>query len=195
MPQAPPQEVFYEQPMELPAQPQDEVQNLYADTMREDKVTNLLSQIDPDNLLSDIEHRIRGYRKDNTAEGGWKKINEKTQEINEELVANVMSFLGSILNQNTSMSNFSNNEINAIMVNVVEHLADDLDVNGAKYGLVGNYTEMTRIGDMVSMIVFTVLKRSQNGMEARRIFSSLRISESLNQGPKKKGIMDSLKPW
>lgn len=93
------------------------------------------------------------------------------------------------------MSNFSSGEINTIMDHVIEYIADDLTVNDLKYGIVGDYQEMSRIGNVVSMTLFSVLKRAQNGMEARRVFSSLRIQETLTQAPQQKGLMDSLKFW
>ncbi len=167
---------------------------IYADTMREEKTANILAQINPDNLLADIEYRIRGYKK-NTLTGEWDKINKKGKEINEELVANFMSFLGSVLNQNTSMSNFSSGEINTIMQHIIEYIADDLTVNDEKYEIVGDYQEMSRIGNIVTMTVFAVLKRSLHGMEARRIFSSLKISESLTQTPQKPGLRETLNFW
>lgn len=167
---------------------------LYADNMREEKVTNILSQINPDNLLADIEYRIRGYKKD-TMSNEWVRINKDAPEVNENLVASFMSFLGSVLNQNTSMSNFSSGEINTIMEHVIEFIADDLTVNDEKYDIVGDYQEMSRIGNIITMTIFAVLKRSMNGMEARRIFSALKITESLTQTPQSKGLLDSMKFW
>ena len=76
---------------------------MYADVLREERATNILAQINPDNLLTDIEHRIRGEKKD--MGGQWIVISTKGKKVSEELVANFISFLGSILNQNTSMSN------------------------------------------------------------------------------------------
>lgn len=167
---------------------------IYASTLREEKLNNLLQQINPDNILSDIEHRIKGYRKD-VYTNEWVKINPNTPEINEILISNFMSFLGSVLNQSTSMSNFSSGEINSIMELVVEFVADDLDANDERYGLVEQYQEMSRIGNIIAMSTFVVLKRAQNGMEARRIFSALKISEQLTQTPKEKGFKDALQFW
>ncbi len=174
--------------------PSNDPNALYADNMREEKITNILSQINPDNLLADIEWRIRGYKKD-TQTDTWKKIDKKSEEVNEKLVSNFMSFLGSILNQNTSMSNFSSGEINTIMEHIIEYIADDLTVNDEKYNIVDDYQEMSRIGNIITMTVFAVLKRSMNGMEARRVFSALKITENLTQAPQQKGLMDALKFW
>ena len=194
MQQVPSDQLEYDMPMTDVQQPVDPINSLYADTIKEEKITNILAQINPDNLLADIEYRIRGYKKNNLTDD-WEKISKDTPEVNNYLVANFMSFLGSILNQNTSMSNFSSGEINMIMDHIIEFIADDLTVNDVKYGIVGNYQEMSRIGNIMTMTVFAVLKRSQNGMEARRVFSALKISESLTQAPQQKGVMDSMKFW
>lgn len=175
-------------------QPVDPVNAIYSDTLREEKLNTILQQINPDNLMVDIENRIKGYRKDSYSQE-WIKIDSRAKEINPELVANFMSFLGSILNQNTSMSNFSASEINAIMENIIEHIADDLETNDIKYEIEGDYSEMTRIGDIIAMTVFSVLKRAQNGMEARRVFASLKIHENLTQNPQQKGTLDFMKFW
>jgi len=53
--------------------------------------------------------------------------------------------------------------------------------------------EMTRIANIICMSTFAVLKRAQNGMEARRIFGALKVNESLSPQTQKKGFMDFLK--
>lgn len=168
--------------------------SLYAEGMREEKTANILSQISPDTLLNEIEHRIRGEKKDEFLQK-WVPISPDAPKVSDEMVGKFMSFLGSILNQNTTMSNFSPQEINNIMTMVIEYISDDLDVNAKKYGIEGDYTEMTRIGMIIQNTMFTVLKRAQNGMEARRVFSSWRVSENLNQPNQKKGMMDALAFW
>jgi len=168
--------------------------SIYSDYMREEKVKNILSQLNPDSLVEDIEHRIRGEKR-NTFTHQWEKISENTKPINELLISNYISFLGSILNQNTSLSNYSANEINNIMSMIIEYLTDDLTDNDERYGLKGNYNEMTRIGNIICISTFSVFKRALNGQEARRIFSSLRVTESLSPQPQKKGILDFLKFW
>jgi len=167
---------------------------LYADIMREEKVTNIIAQISPENLLEEIEHRIRGEKR-NVFSRQWEKINPEGIEISKELVANFMSFLGAILNQNTSLSNFSSHEINNLMEVIIEWVRDDMTDNDKKYGLVGKYTEMGRIGHIICMTCFTVFKRAQNGMEARNMWKALKVQEALSPMPQKKGFMDALKFW
>jgi len=209
---------------------------VYADSLREEKITNIISQINPDILLEDIEHRIRGEKK-NSYTKQWELISKENPIcISEELVANYISFLGAYLSQNTSLSNFSETEINNIMEIVVEYVRDDLSDNAEKYGLckkefievkttvkrlvpkkIGNgmitydaveepasikimskehtdYREFDRIGHIICQSTFSVLKQAQNGMLAKRIFSALRVTESLNGGQQKKGL-ELLKFW
>ncbi len=167
--------------------------SLYGDFMREEKVRNIISQINPDNLMVEIEHRIRGEKK-NPITQEWTAIDINRKKISEELVANFMSFLGSILNQNTSLSNFSSNEINNIMESVVDYTIRDLSDNDEKYKIVGDYNEMDRILNIICITVFSILKQAQNGMLARRLFSTLRVSENLTQTPKKT-LLGDFKFW
>jgi len=165
---------------------------LYADAIREEKVTNILQQINPDNLLADIEHRIRGEKKDF---GEWVAISDKAHPVSEELIADFISFLGCILNQNTSMSNFSPPEINNLMELIRNWVMQHLVVNAERYGIEGQYSEYDRIAHIICATCFTVLKRAQNGQESRRIFKIMKLIESNNPNERKKGFMDNFKFW
>lgn len=109
--------------------------SVYADSMREDKMKNIIAQLNPELLLSDIEHRIRGEMKNPVTEQ-WELIKkEGEKKISEELVQNYISFLSVYLTQNNSLSNFSTDEINSIMEVVINYVKDDLSDNAEKYGL------------------------------------------------------------
>lgn len=211
--------------------------SLYADYMREEKVKNVIQQLNPDNLVEDIEHRIRGEKKDRFT-GEWVSISKEGQtKVSELLISRYISFLSSLLNQNTSLSNFSSSEINNLMELIVDHVKYDLSDNSEEYGFVWvneievetkvkvvkrimhsdgsvetllierpfkqnkiieevtDFNEMNRIGMIICGTTFSVLKRAQNGAEARRVFGALRVQESLNQQGQKKGLLDSFKFW
>jgi len=176
--------------------PGDNPQTLMADVMREDRVNNIIQQINPDNLMTEIEHRIRGEKK-NTFTGEWEKIIKKDNaiEISDEMVSNFMSYLGSILNQNTSLSFYTPLEINKIMSVVIDYISDDLDTNCEIYGIKGNFSEMNRIGNIICFSVYSVLKRAQNGRESNRVFSSLRVTADVGQPQQRGGALDFLKFW
>jgi len=163
------------------------------DNMQEQKITNIISQLNPDNLLADIEYRLRGFKK-NYFTGEWEQL-VGYKKISEKLISKFISFLGAILNDNTRMSNYSANEINNIMEQIIDYIRDDLTDNDEVYNIVGDYNEMTRIGHIICINVFSVLKRALNGSESRRIFSTLRVNESLNQDNKKKSFGEALQFW
>ena len=167
--------------------------SIYADGLREEKVNNILGQINPEKLVIDIENRIRGYKKDPTT-GEWVAITDAKQ-VSEELVADVVSYLGAFLNDTQTLSNYSEREINNIMEKIIDYFKDALPDNDIKYGLVDDYHEMTRIADIVCAEIFATLKRALHGMESRRIFSALRVTESLNQSPQKKSGLSALQFW
>ncbi len=166
---------------------------IYADTLRKEGTANLLDQLNPDNLLVDIEHRIRGEKKDPYS-GAWVPISPGQTGISEELVSNFISFLGAILNQNTSMSNFSADEINNMMEMIVVYVGIDLDVNDVKYGIEDNYPEMWRIAHIISISCFATFKQAMNGMLSKRIFGSLKVDAHLTD-TNKSTMKDALAFW
>ncbi len=163
-----------------------------AHDLRDERATNILQQLNPDNLLEDLEHRIRGEKKQGNT---WVVISSDKAPVSEEMVSDFISFLGSILNQNTAMSNFAPKEINNIMEFVRHWYIDHMVVNAQKYGIEGDYSEYDRIGHIVCSNCFIVLKRAQNGQESRRIFKMMKMNESSSNNNKKGGFMDNFKVW
>lgn len=166
---------------------------VHADVLREDRVANLLDQLNPDNLMTDIEHRIRGEKKDPYT-NRWVPISSDTKQVSEKLISNFMSFLGAILNQNTAMSNFSSDEINNLMMMIVTYVGIDLTVNDEEYGIVEDYPEMWRIANIVCITCFSTFKQAMNGMQSRRVFGGLKINASLTED-KKPGMKDAFAFW
>lgn len=167
---------------------------LYANAIQEERVKNIISQLNPDNQLQEIEMRIRGYKK-NSFTQDWEKIDETIPEPPKLLVSKFISYLGSIMNQNTTQGNLTENQVNKIMKIAIEYVTDELDCNEDLYNLKDNYTEKTRIGDIIINSVFFVLTRALNGQEARRMWGSLSLSENYSQMPQKSKWTDALKFW
>ena len=61
-----------------------------------------------------------------------------------------------------------------------------------KFEIVGNYTEMTRIANIVCITCFSTFKQAMGGTLSRRIFGSLKMDAKLVNDPKK-GWMEALK--
>ncbi len=178
----------------LKSQQDSDPNAIYADSMREERITNVIAQLDPSNLLEEIEHRLRG-EKFNKETQIWEPIGNVSIAIHEKLVSRLMSFLGSVLNQNTTLSNYSINEINNRMELVIDYIRDDLTDNDVEYEIEGDYTEMTRIGMIVCETVSSVFRRALNGMESRRIFNALKVTESLTQAPQRQTMKEAFQFW
>ena len=177
----------------IPTQPTPD--DIYASHQQKERVENLVDQISPDHQLMDLQWRIKGYIKDPVSKM-WVKINEKSPEINPILVSRYISYLSSILNQNTTLSNYSSDEINRIMSLLIKWIVDDLRCNAEEYGLGSNYSEWSRIGHIMLNTTFAAFKRAQNGMESKRIFKILNLNEAYSPvDQKKQGVMDALKFW
>jgi len=185
-------------------QPQPVVQNIqypvtsdeiYANYLQDERVRNVISQTSPDLQLIEIQWRIKGYIKEPLT-GIWEKIDKNIPDPNPILITKFISYLSSILNDNTRFSNYSQPEINNIMKLIIEWVTDDLDANSKLYKIDGDYTEMTRIGHILLHTCFSVFKRSLNGQESKRVFDSVRLSEVSNQGvAQQKSWLDNLKFW
>jgi hypothetical protein len=132
------QEITPQQEMNFQREMQEKQQSgdpnsVYADSMREEKIKNIIAQLNPELLLTEIEHRIRGEKKNHYTEQ-WEPISQDGKLVCEELVQNYIAFLNVYLTQNNSLSNFSPDEINNIMHVVIEYIRDDLSDNSYKYG-------------------------------------------------------------
>jgi hypothetical protein len=179
-----------EQYQSVPVSPNE----LYANAMQEDKVKNIIAQLDPDNQLREIEMRIKGYKK-NMLTQDWEKIDEDAPEPPKLLVSKFISYLGSFMNQNLTQSNLSEDQVNKIMKLVIEYISDELDSNEELYNLKDNYTEKTRIGDIIIVSTFAVLSRALNGQEAKRMWKALSLTESYSSAPPKNKMIEALKFW
>lgn len=177
---------YYPAEKEVPVSPEE----VYANVMQEERVRNMLAQSSPDNLLNDIQWRIKGYIKDPETKI-WKKIDRDAREPSALLVSRFISYLSALLNDNARWSNLSSNEINAIMSLCVEYLVDDLESNQEDYGLTGNFTEMTRVGHIILNSAYIGLKRCLDGQESKRIFKSLNLNDTM--GSQKEGVWDKIK--
>ena len=166
---------------------------LYANAIQEERIRNVISQLDPENQLKDIEMRIRGYKK-NPMTQEWEKIDPDSPEPPRLLISRFISYLSSIMNQNTTQCNLSENQINNLMKLAIEYVSDELDSNAEIYQLENNYTERTRIGHILLNSMFFTLCRALNGKEAQRMWKSLSLVESMNQQPKNK-LADALRFW
>jgi hypothetical protein len=156
----------------------------YAGAIREEKVVTLLTEIDPDKSLENIEMRLRG-KVFNKQQGEWV---DKYESVPNKLIERIMSLLSSVLNLNTTFSNLQPSDINRIMNLLTGIVISDLTVNGHEYGIHDNFIEKERIGFIVFNTTYLTLRRCINGLEARRFFSSLRMTETIMPQKQQRGV-------
>lgn len=170
-------------------------QDVYASQSQEVRIKNIIEQISPDLKVHEFIMRLKGYYKDSMSEE-WVKISKEAPEPSPLLVSRYVSFLSSFSSQNNSLSNYSALQINQIMGGIIEWVVDDLASNAAKYGLENDFTERTRIAKMIFQECFAVLSRARDGIEAKRMWGALKLTESFNLSPQKQGgIASALKFW
>lgn len=187
---------YYDPYMQVPAQPISQSDHLNAEMMQQQRMENIISQINPENLLTDIEHRIRKMKKNNFT-GTWEPIVAGQKEVSPLLISNTISYLSTFLTNNVTFSNFNEQEINKIMNLVISHMITDLIANQDSYGLQTDYAERNRILGIVCQSIYSALKRALKGQEAGKFWKSVSISGDVhnNTEPQKKGLGDFLKLW
>lgn len=189
-----PQDVGQPQAQQVPVS-QDE---LYATQIQEERVKNVIGQTSPDNQLKELQWRLKGYIF-NELNQEWEKIEDGVPEPSSIMVSKYISLVSSLLNDNTRFSTLQPEEINKLMAVHIEWFVDDMDTNAELYGIHQDYSERTRIGHILLNFIFTMLKRSQNGAEAKRIWGSLSLNEQQNPmaayGNKKQGFLQSMRDW
>jgi hypothetical protein len=168
----------------------------YADAVQQQKLENILTQLNPDKLLIEIEYRIRKYRK-NPISNEWERVNVNQKEVSMEMVTNIISILSSVLNNNTTFSNYTESEVNKLMMLVIDNMIEDLSANCKLYGIDNDYAERNRICFIVCSTIFSALKRALQGNEANKFWKSVNITGDIENanGQSKAKLSDVLKLW
>ena len=183
-------EDVYMPPPPMPGSKSDQV---YSAIIQERKIENVLEQLNPDKLIVEIEFRLKGYKK-NQFTKTWELIGKEEKQVSDKLIVDCLSLLSSLLTNNTTLSNYSPDEINRIMQTIIRKLIDMIRENSHEYGLAENYAERDRVCLIILNSTFASLKRAQGGLESKRLFDSLDIKEGnsgMNQ-PQQKGVLGRL---
>jgi hypothetical protein len=187
------EEQYYNQPQQQYSSIPVSSDELYTNAIQEEKIRNVISQLDPENQLKEIEMRIRGYKR-NVFTRDWEKIDPDSPEPPKLLISRFISYLSSIMNQNTTQGNLSERQINKLMELAIYYVADELDGNAKLYDLENNYTERTRIGHIMLNSMFFTLNRALNGKESSRMWKAMSLQENMNQQPKNK-LVEAMRFW
>lgn len=175
-------------PMPMPGSKSDEI---YSGIIQERKIENILEQLNPERLIVEIEFRLKGYKK-NQFSRKWELIGLKEKQVSDELVSDILSILSGLLTNNTSVSNYTTDEINRIMATLIRGLIDIIREKSEVYNLEDNYAERDRVMLICLSTVFSTLKRAQGGLESKRLFASTQIKDPFPMNQPQKGGLAKL---
>jgi len=189
--------------MEQPEQPNYneyiDPQNLnpYLGGSVEAAVNNIVSQIDPQTIIDNLDHALKGEQW-NKEESKWELNPAGNPLVNDECRSAVISYLDGILNNNTTMGNIDEKRLSFMMESVIETLKRMFVVNLERFGFVdkgvgfknGIYynrgtpdtARMTLVSNMIFKVCFMVFTRALRGQESIRIFKSLKMVDTLGFG-------------
>lgn len=161
----------------------------------EGSISNIVGQIDPSTIVDNLNHALKGEFFDK--ERGMWVMNPSNQPlVNDACRGFIISYVTGVLNNNSTMATITQQQLGFLMESVIEDLGKEFVCNLERFGFVppgkgfkqGLYenkgspdsSRMSSVTGMVYRAIFTCYTRSINGMESRKIFSSLRMTDGLN---------------
>ena len=168
----------------------------------ENTVDNVLGQIDPSLIIDNLDHALKGEIF-NKEKGLWEINPSKKSMVNDACRGSIISYLTGFLTNNTTMAILQAKELSGIMESVIESIVKMFKVNLEEFGFVpkgvgfdkGIYenkgtpdtARMTMVSNMIYSVCFCVLSRALGGMESKKIFGSLSMTDGMNYGQQQSG--------
>ena len=173
----------------------------------EEEITNIVGQIDPANILDNMNHSLKGeyYNKE---KGVWEKVGEEL--VNATCRGWIISYFNSIMNNASTMGIISEEQLSNLMIGIINTVTKSFKYNLERFGFVppGKYyslgefenkgtpdtSRMSDVGEMIYRSALLILSRSIKGSESRRIFKSLNMHDVMDfgQDEQKSGAMSRL---
>jgi len=164
----------------------------------ETAISNIVGQIDPNTIVDNLNHSLKGefFDKEKSL---WVLNPSKEPLVNDACRAFIISYVTGIMNNNSTMGTISQNQLGYLMESVIEDLGKEFVCNLERFGFVpkgpgynnGVYenkgnpdsSRMSSVSNMIIRAVFSCYTRSLNGMESRKMWSSLNMTDNLNYSP------------
>jgi len=161
----------------------------------EGNISNIVGQIDPSTIIDNINHSLKGEFFDKE-KGMWVMNPSGIPLVNDACRGFVVSYVTGIMNNNSTMAIITQQQLGYLMESVIEEMGKEFVCNLERFGFVpqglgykkGCYenkgtpdsARMDSVTGMVYRAVFSCYTRSINGMESKKIFSSLNMTDGLN---------------
>ena len=162
----------------------------------ENAVDNIVAQIDPQNIIDNLDHALKGesFKKET---GEWAKTGEPL--VNENCRGWTISYLTGLMNNSSTMATIDKDQFSNLMRGIIRNVTKTVACNVENFGFVPpskgykkkNYRNkgspdrerMDTLCEMILQRAFMIYTRSLMGMESRKIFQSLSMTDNLNYGP------------
>ncbi len=164
----------------------------------EASISNIVGQIDPATIVDNLNHSLKGEFYDKE-KGLWLMNPSNSPLVNDECRGFIVSYVTGIMNNNSTMAIITPQQLGFLMESVIEDLGKEFVCNLERFGFVPpglgyikkcyenkgtpDSARMSSVSNMVIRAVFTCYTRSINGMESKKIFSSLSMTDGLNYTP------------
>lgn len=184
--------------MEHQPQPQHEQEMQMPMYTPEGSISNIVGQIDPSTIVDNLNHSLKGEWFDKE-KGLWIMNSSGLPLVNDNCRGFIISYITGVLNNNSTMAIISQQQLGFLMESVIEEIGKEFVCNLEKFGFVppgdgynvGDFenkgtpdsSRMSSVSGMILRSIFSCYTRSINGMESKKIFSSLRMADSLNFNP------------
>lgn len=195
-----------EYPEQSPPQHQEAPINITPEYTSEEEIKNIVGQIDPQRILDNFNHSLKGeyYSKE---EGEWKKIGDEL--VNTACRGWVISYMTSLMNNASTMGIIQEKQLSFLMEGVIKTVTREFRCNLEKFGFVppGKYYDkkvfenkgtpdtarMDSVAEMIYQRALLIFTRSLKGTESQRVFKSLHMTDQLQFLPQqKKGFIRSM---
>ncbi len=167
----------------------------------EGAIDNIVEQINPAQIIDNFDHALKGEFF-NKEKGQWEMNASGDALVNDACRGAIISYLTGILNNASTMGIIDKNQMSGLMESVIESINRMFVVNLERFGFVPpgkGYTKkdfenkgtpdsarMTMVSNMIFGISFLVYSRSLGGMESRKIFHSLSMTDIMGKQQQEK---------
>ena len=171
---------------------------MYPSYTPESSISNIVGQIDPNTIIDNLNHSLKGEFYDKE-KGIWLMNPSGVPLVNDACRGFIISYVTGVMNNNSTMAIISQQQLGFLMESIIEEINKEFICNLESFGFVppgpgyanGQYenkgtpdsARMTSVSGMIFRAIFSCYTRSLNGMESKKIFSSLRMTDGLEFNP------------
>jgi len=158
----------------------------------EEEITNIVGQIDPQRILDNLNHSLKGEYF-NKEKGEWEKVGAEL--ANDACRGWVISYFTHIMNNASTMGILSEKQLSAFMEEIIMAVTREFKCNLEKFGFVPkgkgydkkeyenkgpvDSSRMNSISGMIYKNALIIYSRSLKGTESSKIFRSLTMSDPM----------------